>query len=150
MEFGPAKVLGGIAKRSVEARFAARDMVRAIERQYLSCIHDSKRLYFEYDTPPTTRTTEADAATHQSQTTQVPTVHALSTTVPASTPLTKAIATASVADVPISAKEIVRSLVANKVKKKSKDIQMGNSIKDLAGGTPCDFLILTCMLKYAD
>ncbi|KAL9613426.1 MAG: hypothetical protein Q9167_002024 [Letrouitia subvulpina] len=134
VEFGPAKVLGGIAKRSVEARFAARDMVRAIERQYLSCIYDSKRLYFEYDPPPTARITEADAKIQQSRTTQAPTVHALSTTVPASTPLTQAIVTASIADVPISAKEIVRSLVANKVKKKSKDIQLGNSIKDLAGG----------------
>ncbi|KAL8690259.1 MAG: hypothetical protein Q9218_004256 [Villophora microphyllina] len=132
VELGPAKVLGGMAKRTVEARYAARDTVRSVERQYLSCISDTKNLYFEYETATDSVPTSGKEAEQGSV--QESMVKATPTKAPESTPLTKAIATASIADVPVSAKEIVLSLVANKLKKQAKVVQIAKSIKELTGG----------------
>ncbi|KAI4254027.1 MAG: hypothetical protein LQ352_003350 [Teloschistes flavicans] len=121
-----------MARRTVEVRYAARDAVRSVERQYLSCISDVKDLYFEYvaaTEPTSTNVKDADQDFVQDHATV-----ATPTKLPESTPLTKAIATASTADVPVSAKEVVQNLVAHKLKKQSKAIQGGKSIKELAGG----------------
>lgn len=134
VELGPAKVLGGMAKRTAEAKYAARDTVLSVERQYLSCISDTKNLYFEYDAPTATRELPSEGIEKESQGEQQPTVHALPSSEPEATPLTKAIATASIADVPVSVKEITQILVAHKLKRPVKDIQMGRTLKELTGG----------------
>ncbi|KAL8719646.1 MAG: hypothetical protein Q9225_003368 [Loekoesia sp. 1 TL-2023] len=88
-------------------------MVRSIERQYFSCISNVKSLYFEF---------------------QKPTVPASPSKASKATPLTQAIATASIADISISAKEIIQTLVAHKAKKQFRDVKIGETIKELAGG----------------
>ncbi|KAL8642495.1 MAG: hypothetical protein Q9228_000813 [Teloschistes exilis] len=131
VELGPAKVLGGMAKRTVEVRYAARDAVRSVERQYLSCTSDAKDLYFEYMPATESMPTNVEDA---KQSVQDPATAATQAKLPESTPLTKAIATASTADVPVSAKEVIQNLVAHKLKKQSRAIQVAKSIKELAGG----------------
>lgn len=134
MEFGPAKVLGGMAKRTAEAKYAARDMVQSIERKYLAYVSDTKSLYFEYDAPTTTTEVHGAGSGQESQIMQGLPVQILPSKVPEATPLTQAIATASIADVPVSAREVIQALIAHKLKKSFKNIQTGKTIKELAGG----------------
>ena len=135
VEIGPAKVLARMAKQTADSKYADRDLAKSIRRKFLSTKSESQEVRYEYELvgdepsldvstprtkPPTSPVPIAPAGTEQLQ-----------------TPFQKSVllpAASKIQDVPVSAQEVVRSLIARKFNQQFEEIPTGKSIKDLAGG----------------
>ena len=139
VEVGPADTLGGMAKRTLASKYEAYDAALSVQRQILCYNKDAKEIYYDVDPvddePPST-----DGATAGSTLPSSTTKASASASAPAPAPAAVAAAppssgpAAAVADSPVSAVDIVRSLVAQKLKKPLTEIPLSKAIKDLVGG----------------
>lgn len=132
VEIGPADTLGGMAKRTLASKYEAYDAAKSVQRQILCYNKDAKEIY--YDVDPIVEE-EAVPATGDA-----PTTSSSSGPAPSAAPATSAAPppssgpAAAVADAPVQAVDIVRSLIAQKLKKPLADIPLSKAIKDLVGG----------------
>ena len=130
IEFGPTKILGGMAKQTIDAKYRNHDLSKSINRQILCSESDGKQISYEYDEP----VTEAVAITQDSmETADIVAVPSASRS-PAIPKPTGSAAATKVTDVPVTAREVVQSLVARKLNKAVDALNSGQSIKDLTGG----------------
>jgi len=133
VEIGPADTLGGMAKRTLATKYEAYDAATSVQRQILCYNKDAKEIYYDVDP---VEDEPAPAAGGSGDAPAAPSGSAPSSTpqAAAAPPPPSAGPAAVVADAPISALEIVRSLVAQKLKKSLTDIPLSKAIKDLVGG----------------
>ena len=137
VEIGPADTLGGMAKRTLASKYEAYDAATSVQRQVLAYNKDAKEIYYDVDPiqeePPAAADSQtSSAATGASSSAPVPTPTAAATPAPASAP--SAGPAAAVTDAPVTAVDVLRSLVAQKLKKPLTDIPLTKAIKDLVGG----------------
>ncbi|OAK97945.1 hypothetical protein IQ06DRAFT_379724 [Phaeosphaeriaceae sp. SRC1lsM3a] len=131
VEIGPADTLGVMAKRTLASKYEAHDAARSVQRQILCYNKDAKDIY--YDVDPVEEEPEPAAAGSGD-------APAATTSAPAAAAAPVAAAPASagpaaqVADAPVTATDILRALVAQKLKKPLMDIPLSKAIKDLVGG----------------
>ncbi|KKZ61082.1 fatty acid synthase subunit alpha [[Emmonsia] crescens] len=130
VEIGPADTLGGMARRTIASKYEAYDAATSVQRQILCYNKDAKEIY--YDVDPVEDEPEPTPAA------AVSTTPASSGSAPApvaaAAPASSSGPAASIADTPVSALDIVRVLVAQKLKKPLADIPITKAIKDLVGG----------------
>lgn len=131
VEVGPADTLGGMAKRTLASKYEAYDAALSVQRQILCYNKDAKEIYYDVD-PVDDEPASADGAT-ASLTSPSSSTGKASASAPAAAPPSSGPA-AAVADSPVSAVDIVRSLVAQKLKKPLTEIPLSKAIKDLVGG----------------
>lgn len=133
VEIGPAETLGGMAKRTLASKYEAYDAAKSLQRQILCYNKDAKEIYYDVDPVD-----EEDAAPvggdapapNSSSVAAQPSAPAA-----ASAPLPPSAGpAAAVDDIPVQAVDIVRSLVAQKLKKPLAEIPLSKAIKDLVGG----------------
>ncbi|OCL04746.1 hypothetical protein AOQ84DRAFT_391338 [Glonium stellatum] len=130
VEIGPADTLGVMAKRTLASKYEAHDAALSVQRQILCYNKDAKDIY--YDVDPVEDEPEPVAAPASSPSS--------SSAAPAAAPVAAAPAApsagpaAQVPDAPVSATDILRTLVAQKLKKPLMDIPLSKAIKDLVGG----------------
>ncbi|KAK4177343.1 hypothetical protein QBC36DRAFT_236917 [Triangularia setosa] len=129
VEIGPADTLGVMAKRTLASKYEAYDAAKSVQRQILCYNKDAKEIY--YDVDPVEEEPEPVAAAPSSSSAPAA---AAPTAVAAAPPPPSAGPAASVADAPVPAVDIVKALVAQKLKKSVADIPLGKAIKDLVGG----------------
>lgn len=130
VEIGPADTLGGMARRTLASKYEAYDAATSVQRQILCYNKDVNEIYYDVepieDEPEPTEDAE-------------PSTSAPSTTPAAAGPAAAAPANAGpaamVEDAPVSALDVVRTLVAQKLKKGLTEIPINKAIKDLVGGT---------------
>jgi fatty acid synthase subunit alpha, fungi type len=127
VEIGPADTLAGMAKRTLASKYDAHDAALSLQRQILCYNKDAKDIY--YDVDPIEDEPEPSAAAESSTTSAAPVA-----TAAVAAPAPSAGPVAAVADAPVTATEIVRALVAQKLKKPFNDIPPSKAIKDLVGG----------------
>jgi fatty acid synthase subunit alpha len=131
VEIGPADTLGGMAKRTLAAKYEQYDAARSIQRQILCYNKDAKEIYYDVD-PVEEEVTPAPASGAP------PGGAAPSAAAPvaaaAPPPAAGAGPAAMLDDTPVKATDILRSLVAQKLKKPLMDIPLSKAIKDLVGG----------------
>ncbi|KAK5108937.1 hypothetical protein LTR62_007652 [Meristemomyces frigidus] len=133
VEIGPADTLGGMAKRTLAAKYEAYDAARSVQRQILCYNKDAKDIY--YDVDPVEDEPAAAAPSAGSGSTAAPSgSSAAPVAAAAAPPPPSAGPAASVADAPVGAVDILRALVAQKLKKPLSDIPLSKAIKDLVGG----------------
>ncbi len=135
IEIGPANILGGMAKKTIASKYAASDRFHSLERRILSLADDMKEIYSIYPEEATTspEPTAAAEPTRQSSSSAEP--KASGPAPPAAAPAAPASSVAvDVPDVPITPENVIRSIVANKLKKSFEDVQVGTSIKDISAG----------------
>lgn len=133
VEVGPADTLGGMAKRTLAAKYEAYDAARSVQRQILCYNKDAKDIYYDVDPiedEPAAPAPSGDSAPAPSSGGSAP---APAAAAPAPAPASSGPA-ASVADAPVGAVDILRTLVAQKLKKPFADIPLSKAIKDLVGG----------------
>lgn len=121
-----------MAKRTVDTKFADADLSRSVERRFLSSNQDSKELCYEYD-PPQEASLNADTditAGHVSDAGVTATPSKAELPAPAALP----VAAALVADIPMTAKNVIQCLVAQKLRKEFEKVSEDRSIKELCGG----------------
>src|SRR2546423_11288488 len=136
VEIGPADTLGGMAKRTLASKYEAYDAATSVQRQVLAYNKDLKEIYYDVDPVEDEPTPAAggsgDAAAAPSS--QAPAAAAAAALVAAAPPAASAGPAAAVADAPVGAVDILRALVAQKLKKPLADIPLSKAIKDLVGG----------------
>lgn len=131
VEIGPADTLGGMARRTLASKYEAYDAATSVQRQILCYNKDAKEIY--YDVDPVEEEPEAPAPAASPS---APAAPAASTpaAAPAAPPPPSAGPAAAVEDAPVTAVDVLRSLVAQKLKKGLTDIPLSKAIKDLVGG----------------
>ena len=129
VEIGPADTLGGMAKRTLASKYEAYDAATSVQRQVLAYNKDLKEIY--YDVDPVVDEPEP-AATESSSAPPAGGAPALAPA--AAAPAASSGPAASVPDAPVGAVDIVRALIAQKLKKPLADIPLTKAIKDLVGG----------------
>ena len=129
MEIGPADTLGGMAKRTLASKYEAYDAAKSVQRQILCYNKDAKEIYYDVDPVVEEEATPAggDAAAPN------PSLVPAQSSAPAPPPPSSGPA-AAVDDIPVQAVDIVRSLIAQKLKKPLVEIPLSKAIKDLVGG----------------
>lgn len=136
VEIGPADTLGNMAKRTLASKFEAYDAALSLQRQILCYNKDAKEIYYDVD-PVEEESAAAPVSSGGSPTSSSTPASAPSVPIqarPSPPPPSGGVPAAAVADVPISAIDIVRTLVAQKLKKPIGEIPANKAIKDLVGG----------------
>lgn len=130
VEIGPADTLGVMAKRTLASKYEAYDAAKSIQRQILCYNKDAKEIY--YDVDPVEDEPEPSATSAESSSSAP--AAAAATSVAAAAPAAGAGPAAAVPDAPVAALDIVRALIAQKLKKPFVEIPLSKAIKDLVGG----------------
>lgn len=130
VEIGPADTLGVMAKRTLASKYEAYDAAKSVQRQILCYNKDAKEIYYDVDPvedePEAPASSDSGPAPSASSSSSAP--------VAAAPPPPSAGPAASVPDAPVGALDIVRALVAQKLKKPLLEIPLSKAIKDLVGG----------------
>lgn len=129
IEVGPTDTLGVMAKRTVASKYEAFDAAKSVQRQILCYNKDAKEIY--YDVDPVEEEPEPSPAVAEASSGAAPAAAASV----AAAPAPSAGPAAAVPDAPITALEIVRALIAQKLKKPFLEVPLGKAIKDLVGGS---------------
>ncbi len=129
VEVGPADTLGVMAKRTLAAKYEAYDAAKSVQRQILCYNKDAKEIY--YDVDPVEDEPEAAPAAESSRSAPAPSAAPVAA---ASAPAPSAGPAAQVPDAPVQAVDIVRALIAQKLKKPLLDVPLSKAVKDLVGG----------------
>lgn len=135
VEIGPADTLGVMAKRTLASKYEAYDAAKSVQRQILCYNKDAKEIYYDVDPieeeaepEPTTSASAGDASASAPAAGAAP-APAAAPAAPSAGPAEK------VPDEPVQAVDIVRALIAQKLKKPLGDVPLSKAIKDLVGGT---------------
>ena len=133
VEIGPADTLGVMAKRTLASKYEGHDAARSLQRQILCYNKDAKDIY--YDVDPIEEEPEAPAASSGGASSAPSSAPAASAPAAAAAPPPPSAGPAAqVPDAPVTATDILRTLVAQKLKKPLMDIPLSKAIKDLVGG----------------
>jgi len=132
VEIGPADTLGVMAKRTLASKYEAYDAAKSVQRQILCYNKDAKEIYYDVD-PAEDEPAPAAGPSDSAPASSAPA--ATSAPVVAAPPPPSSGPAAQVPDAPVSAVDIVRALIAQKLKKPLAEIPLTKAIKDLVGGT---------------
>ncbi|KAL1996066.1 hypothetical protein VTN49DRAFT_389 [Thermomyces lanuginosus] len=134
VEIGPSDTLGGMARRTLQSKYEAYDAATSVQRQILCYCKDAKEIY--YDVEPIEdepEPTPAAASSADAAPAAAPAAPAAPAAAPAPAPASAGPA-APVQDAPVTATDVIRALVAQKLKKELTEIPPSKAIKDLVGG----------------
>ena len=132
VEIGPADTLGGMAKRTLASKYEAYDAAKSVQRQILCYNKDAKEIYYDVDPVVEEEATTAGDATASNSSSAPTQSSAPAAAAPPPPPISGPVA--AVEDTPVQAVDIVRSLIAQKLKKPFAEIPLSKAIKDLVGG----------------
>lgn len=130
VEIGPTDTLSVMLKRTLASKYEAYDAAKSLQRQILCYNKDAKEIY--YDVDPVENEPAASTSSDSAPAPSAPSTSAAP--VAAAPPPPSAGPAASVPDAPVGAIDIVRALVAQKLKKPLLEIPLSKAIKDLVGG----------------
>ncbi|EFX06093.1 fatty acid synthase alpha subunit [Grosmannia clavigera kw1407] len=132
VEIGPADTLGVMAKRTLASKYEAYDAAKSVQRQILCYNKDAKEIY--YDVDPVEDEPEPTPEASSSAAAPASAASTAAAAVAVAAPPAGAGPAAQVPDAPVQALDIVRSLIAQKLKKPLSEIPLSKAIKDLVGG----------------
>ncbi len=120
-----------MARRTLAAKYEAYDAAKSVQRQILCYNKDAKEIY--YDADPVEEEPEPAAGSPASA--PAAAAGAAPASAPAAAPPPPSAGPAAqVPDAPVQAIDIVRALIAQKLKKPLLDVPLSKAIKDLVGG----------------
>lgn len=132
VEIGPAETLGTMARRTLASKYEAYDAAKSVQRQILCYNKDAKEIY--YDVDPVKEEPEPSAGGAASDNAPAAAGAPAPAPVAVAPPPPGAGPAVPVPDQPVQALEILRALVAQKLKKPLLEIPLSKAIKDLVGG----------------
>lgn len=139
VEVGPADTLGVMAKRTLASKYEAYDAAKSVQRQILCYNKDAKEIY--YDVDPVEEEPEPAAASSSAPAADAGASAPAAAAPAAAAPPPGAGPAAQVPDEPVQAIDIVRALVAQKLKKPLLEVPLSKAIKDLVGGKLTQYCI---------
>jgi len=141
VEVGPADTLGVMAKRTLASKYEAHDAALSVQRQILCYNKDGKDIYYDVEPEEEAPAPAAGGTDPASTSGGAPPPAAAAAPAASAPPPPGAGPAAQVPDAPVGAVDILRALVAQKLKKPLLEIPLSKAIKDLVGGK------LTCELR---
>lgn len=138
VEIGPADTLGVMAKRTLASKYEAFDAAKSVQRQILCYNKDAKEIYYEVD-PIDEEPEPTPAAASSSGSAPAAAAPVAAAPAPGAGPA------AQVPDVQVSAMDVTRALIAQKLKKPFLEIPLSKAIKDLVGGKHLQIVQLNTM-----
>lgn len=124
----------GMAQRTRDSKVGTGEISTDLNLQFWASTKDSKELCYEYE-PATPCVQVPDAENRGSDTPiDIPLSPQVSKQPQAPPKASLPLAAASIADVPLSAGDVVRALVARKLMKEMEQVSASKSIKALSGG----------------
>lgn len=132
VEIGPADTLGVMAKRTLASKYEAYDAAKSVQRQILCYNKDAKEIY--YDVDPVEEEPEPAAGSGSAADAAPGVSPAAAAAAPVAAAPPSSGPAAQVPDEPVQAVDIVRALIAQKLKKPLLEIPLSKAIKDLVGG----------------
>lgn len=133
VEIGPADTLGGMARRTLASKYEAYDAATSVQRQILCYNKDAKEIYYDVD-PVEEEEAQPSAEAAASAPAAAPAGAPAVAAAPAAAPPPSAGPAAAIEDAPVTAVDVLRTLVAQKLKKSLSDVPLSKAIKDLVGG----------------
>ncbi len=123
VEIGPSDTLLGITNKTIAGKYNIQDIARGKDRQLQSYEKDAKEIRYEVDevVPEPVKAVEAPKAAP------------VAAPVAVAAPVQAAVAN-KVADIPASAKELVLSIISQKLRKGFREVEVSQTIKQLVGG----------------
>lgn len=131
MELGPSKTLIGMAQKTMKKKIACAERSVDSSLQLLASTQDLKELCYEYDPPPSLEEDVVEDVVKPSLEAPPPLLELTRITSPQSS---ASVATVNIEEVPLSGEDIVRVLVARKLRKPIAQIPISKSTKELCGG----------------
>lgn len=131
MELGPSKTLIGMAQKTMKKKIASAERPVDSSLQLLASTQDLKELCYEYDAPASL---EEEIAEDVKPSLEAPPPPLLELTRTISPQSSASVATVNIEEVPLSGEDIVRILVARKLRKPIAQIPTSKSTKELCGG----------------
>ena len=135
VELGPSNVLVNMAKKTRDAKYLKRDILLCLNRQFLASTQDAKEIQYQYaeeDLPVPEESEEPEnlpsSAAHN------PVAETMEREPLNLVPEANAVAATSIADVPMTSLEVLKALVAYKLRKPVGQVPSTRSIKDLSAG----------------
>ncbi|MCJ1377773.1 3-oxoacyl-[acyl-carrier-protein] synthase [Xylographa soralifera] len=118
-----------MARRTLASKYRASDATRSLKRQILALAEDEKEICYQVD-PVEEKLEETE------QSSKLIKLDPLATAIASvATPATGVVVSMTLAtDSPVTATDIVRALVAQKLRKPLQDVPLGKTIKELSGG----------------
>jgi fatty acid synthase subunit alpha len=155
IEIGPSDTLVSMTKKTLTKQYKNLDAARHMKRKLLYYGQNEKEIHYDADALPKPNRANAKSnhdTAHRKQKERLTTEGAVavevtttpSSSVPSAPAPVSVTATATTAssspackidDVPLSAKDVVVSLIAQKLKKSYREIETNKTIKHLVGGT---------------
>ena len=139
VEIGPADTLGVMAKRTLASKYEAHDAALSVQRQILCYNKDAKDIYYDVDPIEEEEAPVSSSGGAPAASSSAPAASAQAAAAP---PPPSAGPAAQVPDAPVTATDILRTLVAQKLKKPLMDIPLSKAIKDLVGGGSIALVLL--------
>lgn len=131
VEIGPSDTLGGMARRTLANKYEAYDAAQSLQRQILCYNKDAKEIY--YDADPVVEEEEAKPeSAAASPASGAPAQAAAPIAAPAGPAPSGPVA--QVDDAPVLAVDVLRAIIAQKLKKGFSDVPLSKAIKDLVNG----------------
>lgn len=130
MELGPSKTLINMGQKTIKRKIASAERPVDSGVQFLASTQDTKELCYEYDMPASSEEEVLEEKQPSLEATP-PLLERIRNT-PA--PSAASVATVTIEDIPLSGEEIVRTLVARKLKKSIAQVSISKSVKELCGG----------------
>lgn len=137
VEVGPAATLGNMAKHTLAAKYESYDAAKSVQRQILHFDKDMKEIYYSSDAGEA----EPNVLVGSISEAKASAAGAIIATPASAVPVPVAIPSplqqrqaVQIPDTSIQAIDIVRSLVAQKLKKPLLEISVSKAVKDLVGG----------------
>ncbi|KAG5999203.1 hypothetical protein E4U54_001993 [Claviceps lovelessii] len=136
VEIGPADTLGVMAKRTLASKYEAYDAAKSVQRQILCYNKDAKEIYYDVDIieEESEPAAASSAPGPDAGASAAPAAAAAAAAPVAAAPAPSAGPAAQVPDQPVPAVDIVRALIAQKLKKPLLEVPLSKAIKDLVGG----------------
>ena len=125
IEIGPADTLLGITNKTLASKYQITDIARAKSRTLQSYEKDAKEIRFDVEEVAPEPVKPAEAPKAQA---------AAAAPVVVAAPVAAAPVANKIPDIPASAKELVISIIAQKLRKGFREVELGQSIKQLVGG----------------
>jgi fatty acid synthase subunit alpha len=130
VELGPSKTLINMGQKTIKRKIASGERPVDSRMQFLASTQDTKELCYEYDMPASLEE-EVLEDKQPSLESSPPLPGRIKNTPP---PSAASVTTVTIEDVPLSGEDIVRALVARKLKKPIVQISTSKSVKELCGG----------------
>jgi fatty acid synthase subunit alpha len=124
-----------MAKRTLASKYEAYDAAKSVQRQILCYNKDAKEIY--YDVDPIEEEPEQPEQPSAPASSAAPAGAPAAAAAPVAAPAPSAGPAAQVPDAPVQAVDIIRALIAQKLKKPLLEIPLSKAIKDLVGGMSC-------------